>query len=254
MARVAHQLRAAFGNGGHQFHQLRRAEPARDLESCEMVGGPASVSGQDALEARARSKPRRGWSGALSGGTPAARSAENRTAAAPSACRIPWQAAPPHRAPAAPGGCACGYRDGWAEARVDDAPHLRPQFVVRRESAPRQRSQQSATVAGSGLPVTSDRPPTSTRWQPISSLGVSRARRTASSNASPLAISVAAVRMPRRCASTIPALTSGVKPKSSALTTSCFRRFKIASAGWSGISWDWRACPWPATGTRAWRR
>src|SRR3954452_21225733 len=35
--------------------------------------------------------------------------------------------------------------------------------------------------------------------------------------------------MPSRCASTIPWLTSGVKPKSSALTTSCFRAIKTPS-------------------------
>ena len=46
--------------------------------------------------------------------------------------------------------------------------------------------------------------PTSTRWQPTSSEGFSLARRTASSNAAPVAISVVAVRMPSRCASTIP--------------------------------------------------
>src|SRR5579863_449027 len=69
-----------------------------------------------------------------------------------------------------------------------------------------------ATVAGKGGA------PTSTRWQPISSEGFSLASRTASSNATPPAISVVEVRMPSRCASIIPALTSRVKPKSSALT------------------------------------
>src|SRR5579883_216088 len=67
--------------------------------------------------------------------------------------------------------------------------------------------------------------PTSTRWQPISSVGFSFASRTASSNASPVAMIVAAVRMPLRCASTIPSFTSRVKPKSSAFTTSL--RMKI---------------------------
>ena len=62
----------------------------------------------------------------------------------------------------------------------------------------------AAPSAAADRRVSSDRPPISTRWQPISSVGVSRARRTASSNASPLAISVVAVRMPRRCASTMP--------------------------------------------------
>src|SRR5437016_2593233 len=62
--------------------------------------------------------------------------------------------------------------------------------------------------------------PTSTRWQPMSKVGFSLASRTASSNAGPVAISVVAVRMPLRCASTIPWLTSRVKPKSSALTIS----------------------------------
>jgi len=41
-----------------------------------------------------------------------------------------------------------------------------------------------------------------------------------------VAIRVVAVRMPWRCASTMPWFTSGVKPKSSALTTSCFRSSK----------------------------
>src|SRR2546429_473062 len=66
----------------------------------------------------------------------------------------------------------------------------------------------------------------STRWHPISSEGVSRASRRASSKASPFAISVVAVRMPSWCASTIPRFTSRVKPKSSALTTSNLRLLK----------------------------
>src|SRR5580698_4479983 len=60
--------------------------------------------------------------------------------------------------------------------------------------------------------------PTSTRWHPTSSVGFSFASRTASSNAAPQAISVVDVRIPSRCASMIPRFTSGVKPKSSALT------------------------------------
>src|ERR1700681_1548135 len=55
---------------------------------------------------------------------------------------------------------------------------------------------------------------------PISSEGLSRAIRTASSNAAPVAMSVVAVRIPLQCAWTIPWFTSRVQPKSSALTTS----------------------------------
>ena len=107
-----------------------------------------------------------------------------------------------------------------------------------------------ATVAGYGLRVSGELPPTSTRWQPTSSVGVSRARRTASSKAAPLAISVVAVTMPRRCASTMPSFTSAVNPKSSAFTTSCLRALKISSGEGSGIFWDWRGCRRPATESR----
>jgi hypothetical protein len=74
-------------------------------------------------------------------------------------------------------------------------------------------------------------PPTNTRWHPTPRLGTARARSTASSNASPLAIRVALVRMPSRCARTIPSFTPRVNPKSSA--------FRISSTIWmDGLSND----------------
>src|ERR1039458_1018854 len=47
-------------------------------------------------------------------------------------------------------------------------------------------------VGGKAFPLTIEWPPISTRWHPISSVGVSRASRTASSKAAPLAITVVA--------------------------------------------------------------
>ena len=51
-----------------------------------------------------------------------------------------------------------------------------------------------------------------------------------------------AVRMPRRWDSTMPWFTSGVKPKSSALTISCFRDISVTTARSrlkGGCSQDW---------------
>src|SRR5206468_8170413 len=69
-----------------------------------------------------------------------------------------------------------------------------------------------------------ERPPTATRWQPTPSLGLASAISTASSKASPFAISVSLVRMPLLNARRMPALTPRVKPKSSALTINRFIR------------------------------
>src|SRR5579863_7585917 len=83
----------------------------------------------------------------------------------------------------------------------------------------RMRSSSTARIS-CGMVMGNGGSPTKTKCTPISSAGFSRARATASSNAAPVAMSVVAVRMPLRCASTIPRFTSRVKPKSSALTTS----------------------------------
>src|SRR5438067_4710467 len=66
-------------------------------------------------------------------------------------------------------------------------------------------------------------PSTSTRCKPTRSDGSRRARATASSKAAPRTIRLAAVRMPFVCASSTPSLTSGARPKSSAVTTSALR-------------------------------
>ncbi len=55
---------------------------------------------------------------------------------------------------------------------------------------------------------------------------------------SPFAISVVDVRTPLRCASTIPAFTSRVNPKSSALMISRFK-LRRSAAEWSRTSSDW---------------
>ena len=140
-------------------------------------------------------------------------------------------AAPPHPAPAAPGACACacpgasaGHRRPGCAAPV---PPVRRTPGFARASAP----SSCVTVAGNAFPVTSDSSAdqhqvTARRRASASRAPAAPHRRTPS----PLAISVVAVRMPPRCASTIPAFTSGVKPKSSAFTTSCFRAIKTATS------------------------
>ena len=60
-------------------------------------------------------------------------------------------------------------------------------------------------------------PSTSTMWQPMPSVGRARARATASSNAGPLAMSVAEVTAPASWSSAMARLMPGVRPKSSAL-------------------------------------
>src|SRR5262249_54502240 len=64
---------------------------------------------------------------------------------------------------------------------------------------------------------------TSARCKPTSSSGFCRARATASPNALPVTSNEALVTIPLWKARTIPRLTAGVSPKSSALTISCFK-------------------------------
>ena len=109
------------------------------------------------------------------------------------------------------------------DAGGDDARAPAPPVRRRRGSAaapPRGATLPRSRAAAARRPAPSGRPP-APGGTPISSEGTSRASRTASSNAAPFAIRVVAVRMPRRCASTMPSFTSGVKPKSSALTMRC---------------------------------
>src|SRR5262249_49796419 len=61
---------------------------------------------------------------------------------------------------------------------------------------------------------------TRTRWRPMRSEGMARARLTASAAAGPATMRLAAVRMPERCASSTASLISGARPKSSAVTMS----------------------------------
>ena len=64
---------------------------------------------------------------------------------------------------------------GGRDARRDDLAHLRRQLVVQPDLAlARSPPAIRDTVAGSGRPVSTERPPTSTRWQPTSSVGCSR--------------------------------------------------------------------------------
>ena len=249
---MAHQLRAALGQHAEQFHQLRGAKPPRDLESCEVVGRPAAVLVRTRWNRR-RMIPSASLVSRFSRGT-VARSAFSGKSNGRRTQRMSYSCASrrPRRAPAAQGACACVCRDALAGCpRRGSGGPAPPAPRTAGSPALRAPPAVAARSPGTACPLTSDLPPISTRWQPMSSVGVSRARPRALSKASPFAISVVAVRMPSRCASTMPWFTSPVKPKSSALTTSCFRALKTGPAGSSGTSSGWRACPWPAIGTRA---
>ena len=65
-------------------------------------------------------------------------------------------------------------------------------------------------------------PPTSTKWHPTPSVGLAKACVMARSNAGAVAMRVALVKIPSRCARMIPSFTPRVKPKSSALRINCF--------------------------------
>ena len=67
-----------------------------------------------------------------------------------------------------------------------------------------------------------DFPPIKTKWQPTPSFGLDFANVTASSKASPFAISVVLLKMPSWCARKIPSFMPGVNPKSSALRITSF--------------------------------
>ena len=175
---MAHQFRAAIGQNraiSSTSSAVRKA--AGDLKAGKVIGGAAAVSREHAMKPAAQQAQRSLVMRFMPARRRAACSAENRTGGAPSGCRTLRRAAPPRPAPAAPGACACACRDGSGGCRPPAIlPHLRRQLVVRPDvAAGTAPPPVAARWPEARCRVSSDCPPTSTRWQPISSDGVSRA-------------------------------------------------------------------------------